>query len=58
MNIDALPLRCRPFSLTVSGPLKSRTKHNIGVRVPIFSPLLTSGNARTWGLWTGHAKYS
>ena len=37
MNIGALPRRCRPFSLTESGPLKSRTKHNNGVRV-LFSP--------------------
>ena len=28
MNIGALPRRCCPFSLTESGPLKSRTKHN------------------------------
>ena len=33
MDIGALPRRCRPFSLTESGPLKSRTKHNNGVRV-------------------------
>ena len=37
MNIAALPRRCRPFSLTESGPLKIRTKHNNGVRV-FFSP--------------------
>ena len=34
MNIDELPRRCRPFSLTGRGPLKSRTKHNNGMRVP------------------------
>ena len=50
MNIGVLPRRCRPFSLTESGPLKSRTKHNNGVRVPIFSLLLTSSNARPWEL--------
>ena len=37
MDIGALPRRCHPFSLTESGPLKGRTKHNNGVQVP-FSP--------------------
>ena len=37
MYIGALPRRCHLFSLTESGPLKSRTKHNNGVRV-LFSP--------------------
>ena len=37
MNIGALLRRCRPFSLTESGPIKNRTKHNNGVRVPFFS---------------------
>ena len=36
-DIGALPRRCRPFSLTEGGSLKSRAKHNNGVRVP-FSP--------------------
>ena len=42
MDIGALPRRFRPFSLTKSMPLKSRTKHNTGVRVP-FS---TSGHEK------------
>ena len=37
MDIGALPRRCRPLGLiTGSGPLKTRTKHNNGVRV-LFS---------------------
>ena len=36
MDIGALPRRRRPISLTVSGPLKSRTKDNSGARVPYF----------------------
>ena len=35
MDIGALPRRCRPFSIAVSGRLKSRTKRNTGVRAPI-----------------------
>ena len=37
MDIGALPRRCRPFSFTESGPLRSMTKHSNGVRV-LFSP--------------------
>ena len=37
MNIGALLRQCRPFSLTESGPIKSRTKQNNGVRVPFSS---------------------
>ena len=37
INIGALPRRCRPFSLTESGPLKSRTKHINGVLVRFSS---------------------
>ena len=36
MDIGALPRRCRPFSLTETGPLKSRTKPNSKLRVPFF----------------------
>ena len=43
LNLGALPPRCRPSSPTESGPIKSRTKHNYGMRVSFFL-LLTSGN--------------
>ena len=37
MGIGALPRRCGPFSLTESGPLKSRKNQSNRVRV-LFSP--------------------
>ena len=49
MNTGALPRRCRPFSLTESGPLKSRTKHNNGVRV-LFSPSAHERQCEALGL--------